>query len=578
MYPGRCLSGGTHQSALQRTQKRHGTRDEVRPLGGGDDADAHPVSPTSPQGAQSQPLRASRHLQQLGLTRISSDLNAKREDSLPSASASPAAHSTRSEAIGNFAKTSRGKQPVSTRPGVQQQQVPSACRARTLPNRTPMASRAGSKQAAPTVERIASTTSTSSTQCSLNSPRSVYKSSASLRQPDQVQEEAPPSEAPVATAEEDGKRADESDGVQTIPAQKPCRFHMDHDSASGSEPALSRQGSDTEEQEATKSMSSRSRMRHRLGRPGLTVNVEPDDPAGRPENVTIRQLQPHETIETYYTLGEDIAGSGAISKISYATRKSDGAELVLKIRPKGRDNMGDRGWRQIMAQLRTMGKNLNVLEFSEILEDESKYYIAMPKCDGGELFDYLMTADEIPENECKQMIIEILRAIGHLHKNDLIHRDIKPENILFDRVDKSDPKSPKRLKLIDFDTVAEWTPESPRSKRFVGTPGYIAPEVLMGESTPQSDLWSVGVILYILMTGEAPWRSLSSLEDGVVNSPRAQRVYDELRKEPDWELEPWPQFPLARDLCQRLMAFDPAARPETVEEALSHAWLLAAGR
>eukprot|EP00971_Amphidinium_carterae_P139246 2759279-Amphidinium_carterae.1 len=59
----------------------------------------------------------------------------------------------------------------------------------------------------------------------------------------------------------------------------------------------------------------------------------------------------------------------------------------------------------------------------------------------------------------------------------MIHRDIKPENLLFDSVDKLDPESPKRLKLIDFDTVADWTPDSPRTKKFVGTPGYIAPEV-----------------------------------------------------------------------------------------------------
>eukprot|EP00434_Breviolum_minutum_P033919 symbB.v1.2.030012.t1/scaffold3338.1/size58854/6 len=72
--------------------------------------------------------------------------------------------------------------------------------------------------------------------------------------------------------------------------------------------------------------------------------------------------------------------------------------------------------------------------------------------------------------------------------------------------------SPKTVKLIDFDTCQEWTPQTPKSCRFVGTPGYIAPEALQGQMSPQSDLWSVGVILYILMTGEMPWSSLVSLE------------------------------------------------------------------
>lgn len=201
------------------------------------------------------------------------------------------------------------------------------------------------------------------------------------------------------------------------------------------------------------------------------------------------------------------------------------------------------------------------------------FFIVMPICEGGELFNFLVTEAEVPESECKRIIREILIAIGHLHDNNLIHRDVKPENILFD-IDKQCMESPKTVKLIDFDTCMEWSPATPKSKQFVGTPGYIAPEALLGNACPQSDLWSVGVICYILMTGETPWTTIESLEDGTVGSWGANRMYNTLKSAVvDWDSDPWPDFPLARDLCQKLMAFEAEDRPVSVNEALAHTWL-----
>jgi len=314
----------------------------------------------------------------------------------------------------------------------------------------------------------------------------------------------------------------------------------------------------------------RSRLRGRLGQ-DLAVKTKANDLGIKKALSMFRLLTGGQSITDYYDFGDQIFSSGCISKVLTARRKSDNAEVVLKMRPKGRDKVSERGWRQIMTQLSRVNGNHHVLDISEIIEDSTTYYIVMPKCDGGELFDLLATAEEIPEKECKRIIREILTAVGHLHKNDLIHRDIKPENILFDT---KDPASPKTVKLIDFDTVAGWTPQSPKLKTFVGTPGYIAPEVLLGEASPQSDLWSVGVIFYILMTGDSPWTAIASLEDGTVGSPKAKLVYDQMKAEVlDWDGDPWPEFPLARDLCQKLMAFSTKARLVSVPEALAHPWL-----
>merc|ERR1719502_1271204 len=202
-----------------------------------------------------------------------------------------------------------------------------------------------------------------------------------------------------------------------------------------------------------------------------------------------------------------------------------------------------------MSQLHDMRgptASAHVLDILEILEDDKSFFVVMPMCEGGELFNFLVTEAEVPESECKRIIREILKAIGHLHEHNLIHRDIKPENILFD-LDKDVVESPKTVKLIDFDTCMEWTPMTPKSKQFVGTPGYIAPEALLGSACPQFDLWSVGVICYILMTGETPWTQIDSLEDGTVGSIGAKRMYNTLKTAVvDWESEPWPDFPLAR--------------------------------
>lgn len=320
-----------------------------------------------------------------------------------------------------------------------------------------------------------------------------------------------------------------------------------------------------------------SKLRDRLNM-SLTVATGPPGQGGVPPGEKtvaklFRVLREGETIQDHYDFGEEIYSGGAKGKVVVAHRRSDNMEVVVKIRTKQANSSNERTWRCIMSQMHSMGGSVHVLNILEIVEGASAFFIVMPKCNGGELFEFLATETEVPEAECKRIIREILCAVGHLHKNNLIHRDIKPENIMFN-TNSNIEGSPKTVKLIDFDTCFEWTPMTPKSRRFVGTPGYIAPEALLGELSPQSDLWSVGVILYILMTGEMPWSQLVSLEDGVVGSPGAKRMYNSLQGEVlEWDDGPWPEFPLARDLCQKLLAFKTEERISTVQEALTHPWL-----
>lgn len=317
------------------------------------------------------------------------------------------------------------------------------------------------------------------------------------------------------------------------------------------------------------------RLRDRFNKP-LSVATH-----GMPDGVQVfRLLTAAQNIEDYYVVDEEIYSAGSKGKVVIARRRSDDVEVVIKIRAKSANRSCERTLRAIMGQVHELGGTRHVLNIMEIIESDDSFYVVMPKCTGGELFEFLANEAEVPEAECKRIIREILIAVGHLHANNLIHRDIKPENIMFDVVKTPGlaTKSPKTVKLIDFDTCFEWTPATPKSRRFVGTPGYIAPEALMGEVSPKSDLWSIGVILYILMTGEMPWSSLVSLEDGIVGSPGARQMYRQLKAEVlSWDEEPWPDFPLARDLCQKLLAFRTEERMSTVEQALLHPWLRVEG-
>lgn len=316
--------------------------------------------------------------------------------------------------------------------------------------------------------------------------------------------------------------------------------------------------------------------RKRMGANLKPINTSQAVKEATPE-ASIMQLKDGEKFTDLFSFDEKIYDAGDRSQVFMAKCKKSGDAMVVKMRQKGFFSGGERVWRGVLTRMLNLEKSDHVLGMYGIWEDDKAYYVVMEKCHGGELFDFLLNETDVPERECKRIMREILKSVDHLHSQGLIHRDIKPENIMFK--DKTDePNSPKTLKLIDFDTCQEHVPDSPKATKIVGTPGYIAPESFTGEYTPASDLWSVGVILYILMTGDMPYPDDVFGDDlgknNQVGSQYMQDVYSKLKEyKVDFECPPWPDFPQARDLCQSLLAFDPSDRSPSARDALKHPWL-----
>mmetsp|Transcript_30061 Transcript_30061/g.5435 ORF Transcript_30061/g.5435 Transcript_30061/m.5435 type:complete len:165 (+) Transcript_30061:249-743(+) len=147
-------------------------------------------------------------------------------------------------------------------------------------------------------------------------------------------------------------------------------------------------------------------------------------------------------------------------------------------------------------------KNLdhpNIARVIEIIEDDKHFYLASELCTGEELLTKLELEGNIGEVQAAKYMLDILDALSYCHNAGIIHRDIKPENLLFES-----KASDAKLKLIDFG-ISHRRSVSLTPNEIVGTLYYIAPEVLEGQIDEKSDVWSCGVLLYLILSGIPPF-------------------------------------------------------------------------
>lgn len=258
-----------------------------------------------------------------------------------------------------------------------------------------------------------------------------------------------------------------------------------------------------------------------------------------------------------YTVESSKIGQGSYGSVTRGTNKSTGQVRAIKTISKSQVKNIER-FRQEISIMKHMD-HPNIIKLFETFEDNRNIYLVMELCTGGELFDRIIELGHLTEHQAAILMQQILRAIYYMHQNKVMHRDLKPENFLFLTKDSVE-KSP--LKIIDFGLSCRFEPGQLMSTK-AGTPYYVAPQVLSGKYDEQCDVWSCGVIMFILLSGYPPFYGdtdadvLKRVREGVFTfSPSDWKNISED----------------AKDLIRKMLQFNPKDR-YTAEQAMNHVWV-----
>ena len=257
-----------------------------------------------------------------------------------------------------------------------------------------------------------------------------------------------------------------------------------------------------------------------------------------------------------------ILGHGHFGTVREATHLSSTKHMRFavksipkeKIHPRGTYSAGLIYMRQELEVLR-MVDHPNVIKCHEIYEDQRYVHIVMELCTGGDLFDRLINHGQFNEKETAQIMKQIVPAVGYLHSMNICHRDLKADNFLYETGEDS-----ADVKIIDFGLARKFGVE--KMHTVVGTPYYMAPEVLRGNYGKECDVWSLGVLLYLLLSGRPPFFAL--FEEDIFKKIHSGKFNF---KGEEWENS----SPQVKDLISRMLVVDTMHRI-TLEEVATHPW------
>ncbi|XP_071484409.1 serine/threonine-protein kinase SIK1-like [Diadema antillarum] len=253
----------------------------------------------------------------------------------------------------------------------------------------------------------------------------------------------------------------------------------------------------------------------------------------------------------FYDIDRTI-GKGNFAVVKLAQHRITKSQVAIKIIDKSRldDSNLEKVYREV--QIMKMLSHPNVIKLYQVMETKSMLYLVTEYANNGEMFDYLDTHGRMTEKEAKKKFRQILSAVEYCHKRHVVHRDLKAENLLLD--------SSMNIKIADFGFSNFFTPGR-QLATWCGSPPYAAPEVFEGQEYdgPQLDIWSLGVVLYVLVCGALPFdaNTLPQLKERVLAGKF--RI-------------PYFMSQECEHLIRHMLVINPAKRL-TIEQIKSHQWL-----
>lgn len=255
-------------------------------------------------------------------------------------------------------------------------------------------------------------------------------------------------------------------------------------------------------------------------------------------------------IESDYCMGQHL-GKGKFGQVRLCKNKITGEELACKTLPK---NGGENVHMEVEIMQHLSG-HTNVVTLRAVYEDADSLHLVMEFCSGGRLLDSMTKNGCFPEHKSANLIKELISVIKYCHDMGVVHRDVKPENILL--------TGDGHLKLADFG-LSVHVAKGQQLSGLVGSPAYVAPEVLAGTYSEKVDVWGAGVLLHALLLGVLPFRGES-----------VEAIFEAIKHvELDFQSEKWNSVSgPAKDLLSRMLSRDVEKRLSP-EEVLSHPWIL----
>ena len=263
-----------------------------------------------------------------------------------------------------------------------------------------------------------------------------------------------------------------------------------------------------------------------------------------------------DSIYTYYEIKESL-GSGSFGTVVSAVHKETHVARAIKIINKYKLHSEDSRTKVIneVMILRRLD-HPHIVKIFEFYEDEFNLYVVMELCKGGELLDTIIKKGSMSEADASHFMQQIFSAVYYMHSSGIVHRDLKLENMLLDN------KLSRNIKIVDFGTACE-LPRHKKLTQTVGTLNYIAPDIFKKRYNEKCDMWSCGVILYILLTGKLPFagkdkkQTIASISKG--NYSLELPIWDHISKE-------------AKSLVVRLLELN-ANKRISAENAIKDPWV-----